>query len=119
MPRTVPEAVANSSSQRNALFGRNLDSRKDLKSEREKRVAGKNCHRFAENFVTRRTAPAEVIVVERRQIVVNQRICMDQLQSAGCVRHTPGIPCYRPRGTIHRIGRIRFPPANRLYRIAL
>ena len=82
--------------QRNAPFGRDLDSRKHLKGERQQSIAGENCHSVAENFVTRRTSAAQVIVVERRQIVVNQRICVDQLQSAGCVRDTLAIALLPP-----------------------
>ncbi len=96
-----------------------VDSRENLKSERQQSVAGKNRHRFAENLVTRRTAAAKIVVVECRQVVVNQRIRMDQLESAGSVREVLAITQRRVRGVIHRIGRIRLPPANRLYRIAL
>ena len=90
--------------QRNAPFGRYSTCAQHLKGERQKSVAGENRHRVAENFVTSRTATAQIVVIERRQIVVNQRIRMDQLQRTGSVLERFAIallPPARPH-TQHR-----------------
>ena len=48
-------------------FGRNGEG------FRQKSVAGQNCNAFTKNFVIRRLAPAKVVVIHGRQIVVDER----------------------------------------------
>ena len=45
-------------------------------------VARQNRHGFAEDFMARRFAAPVIVVIERRQIVVNQRVGVDHLQRA-------------------------------------
>ena len=44
------------------------------------RIAGENCDRLSENFMTGRPATAQIVVVECRQIVVDQRIGVQHFQ---------------------------------------
>ena len=60
-----------------------------VEGHREQRVARQDRHRFAIDFVVRRFSPAEVVVVHRRQVVVNQRVGMNEFQRAGDC-HEPG-----------------------------
>src|SRR5438105_4815252 len=53
---------------------------KRLKRECEQRVTRKNCRRFVKLLVARRLATPEIVVIERRQIVMNQRIRMNEFQ---------------------------------------
>ena len=55
-------------------------ARHDVKGERQQCVAGKNRSRIIECFMHRRSSAAEVVVVHRRQIVMHQRIAMDELK---------------------------------------
>ena len=55
-------------------------ARHDVKGERQQRVAGKNRSRIIECFMHCRSSSAEVIVIHRRQIVMHQRIAMDELK---------------------------------------
>ena len=48
----------------------------------EKRVAGEDRDGLSELHVCARLAPSQVVVVERRQIVVNQAEGVNQLESA-------------------------------------
>ena len=49
-----------------------LDPRECLHRQREQRVARKDGHRVAEDFVVGQFAAAVIVVIERRQVVVNQ-----------------------------------------------
>ena len=44
----------------------------DLERQRQQGVPGQNRHRFAELFVIGGPAPAEIIIIHRRQIIMNQ-----------------------------------------------
>ena len=61
-----------------------------LEGEGQQGVPGQNRHRFAEHFVARGPAAPEIVVVQRGQIVVDQRISVDQLQRGGRVLHAFG-----------------------------
>ena len=50
--------------------------------QRQKGVAGEDRDRVAEHLVVRQPSPAVVVVVHRRQIVVDQRIGVDHLERA-------------------------------------
>ena len=56
--------------------------RGDLKRLRQQRVAREHGDAFAENFVVGRLAPAEIVVVHRGQIVVDERVGVDALDGA-------------------------------------
>ena len=53
-------------------FGRRIGQ--DLKRQRLQCVAGENCRCFAEGAMGRRAPAPQVVVVHRREIVVNQRV---------------------------------------------
>ena len=55
----------------------------DFKCLREEGVAGQHGDAFAEDFVIRGLAPAEIVVVHRGQIVVDERVGVDALDGAG------------------------------------
>ena len=59
-----------------------LGLRGDLKRLRQQRVARQHGNAFAENFVVGRLAAAEIVVVHRRQIVVDERVGVDALDGA-------------------------------------
>ena len=51
--------------------------------EGQERIAGEDGGRLVEGLMDGRAAAAEVVVVHRRQVVVDQRIAMDQLDGGG------------------------------------
>ena len=63
-----------------AIVGHAVHLRQRLKCQGEQRVAGENRHGFAEDFVRRQLAAAVIVVIERRQVVVDQRIGVDELE---------------------------------------
>lgn len=54
-----------------------------LKRQRQQGVAGEDGGCFVERLVARRTTPPQIVVVHRRQIVMDQRIRVDHLDG-GC-----------------------------------
>ena len=64
--------------------------RGDFKRLRQQRVARQHGDAFAENFVVGGLAAAEIVVVHRRQIVVDERVGVDALDGAG-ERHGVGF----------------------------
>jgi hypothetical protein len=74
-----------------------LVSRKYLEGPRLQCVAGEAGHRFSENNVAGGPAAAEVIIVHRRQIVVNQRIGVNDLdRSGGSIQPSSAAPSAQP-----------------------
>jgi hypothetical protein len=69
--------------ERHLAMVRAVHLRQHLKREREQRVARQNRHGVAENFVAGWNAAPQIVVIERRQIVMNQRIGVDQFERAG------------------------------------
>ena len=57
--------------------------RGDFKRLRQQRVARQHGDAFAEHLVVGRLAAAEIVVVHRRQIVVDERVGVDALDGAG------------------------------------
>ncbi len=55
----------------------------NFKGLSEQRVTGKDGDAFTENFVIGRFAPAEIVVVHRGQIIVDERIGVDAFDGAG------------------------------------
>ena len=92
-----------------------VELRQHFKRQRQQRIARQNRHRVAENFVTRRTAAAQIVIIERGQIVVDQRIGMDQLERRKRpIRCPSGASETASAAAIASSGRMRLPPANRL-----
>src|SRR5580704_12520007 len=60
-----------------------IELRKHLKRESEQCVAGQDRDRLAEHFMAGGAAATHVVVIECRQIVVDQGISMYQLERAG------------------------------------
>ena len=52
----------------------------DVEGERQQRVAGKDRRRLVEGLVHGRPAAAEVVVVHRRQVVMDEAVGMDAFQ---------------------------------------
>ena len=83
MPPTVPDAVASSAASATRCSAeRACTLCQHLKGQRQQRVARQNRHGLTEYLVTSRTSPAEVVVVERGKIVMNQRVGVDYFQRA-------------------------------------
>ena len=61
-------------------FGRTLQLGQHFVSLGLQRTACENCDCFSENFMTGRPAAAQIVVVERGQIVVDERIGVQHLQ---------------------------------------
>ena len=60
-----------------------LLARDDLEGERQQRIAGEHGHAVAVDLVVRQLAAAVVVVVHRRQVVVDQGVRVDHLEGAG------------------------------------
>jgi len=54
----------------------------DFEGQREQSIAGKDCQRFAEFDVAGGTASTQVVIVDGRQIVVNERETMNEFDGA-------------------------------------
>ena len=71
-----------------------------VERQRQQRVAGQDRGRLAEHLVVARPPAPEVVVVHRRQIVVDQRVAVDQLDRRAGEQHVvvdAGRPPPRPR----------------------
>ena len=79
----MPAADAISAIKRDAPRGLHSRIRQSFESQRQQRVARQNGGGFAKLFMASGLATAQVVVIERRQIVVNQRISVNKLQRAG------------------------------------
>ncbi len=84
------------------------------KRQGQQRVAGQDGGRLAVDLVTRGPAAAQVVVVHRRQIVVNQRIGVDHFHGAGRGQRGLGRPWHASAASNTSIGRSRLPGASRL-----
>ena len=60
-----------------------LRAGRDLEGNGEQGIARENGDAVAENFVTRRAATAEIVVIHARQIIVNERVGVDAFHGAG------------------------------------
>jgi hypothetical protein len=63
-------------------FGRLSFPGDDFKRQREQGIPGQNRQGFAKLLVTGRAAAAEIIIVHRGQIIVDQRVGMHHFQGA-------------------------------------
>ena len=71
-----------------------------LEGQRLERVAGQDRRRLVEGAMTGRTPATQVVVVHRRQIVVDQRIGVDHLDGAGRAVEQGGLESERLAGGI-------------------
>ena len=79
----------------------------------EQAVAGEDRHVLAEHHVRGRAAPAQVVVVHRRQVVVDQRVGVDQLDRGRRGQHVDSGSAPSERAVASAsTGRIRLPPAS-------
>ncbi len=84
MPPGVPAAVASSSTMRALRLSSACSTdAQNLEGQGQQGVSGQNGHGFAEDFVAGGPAPAQVVVVQRGQVVMDQRVSVDQFQRAG------------------------------------
>ena len=82
----------------------------NLESQRQETIASQDGRRLVKRPVAGRPAPSQIVVIHRRQIVVNQRISMNHLQA-----HAAGIaesdsPPHASAAIRHKTGRSRLPP---------
>ena len=61
-------------------IGVGIRTSQNFEREGQQPIAGQNCGRLVELLVDRRQAAAQVVVVHRGQIVMDQRIAMDALE---------------------------------------
>jgi len=73
--------------QSSAALRAKFGARQHFKGAREQPIARENGHGFAEYFVVCGASAAQVVVVESGKIVVDQRISMDEFESAGHGEH--------------------------------
>src|SRR6185437_16899539 len=66
--------------------------------ERQQPVAGENGGRLVEGLVRGRTAAAQVVVVHRRQVVVDQRIAVDAFDRAAGAQRRRRVAAERAGG---------------------
>ena len=68
-----------------------------LEGQRQKRVARKNGYGFAELLVARRLAAAKVVIVEGRQVVMDERIGVDEFDRTGRIVRRRDVAAENPR----------------------
>jgi len=62
-----------------------------LECQGQEAVPRQNGRRLVKCLVTRRPPAPQVVVVHRRQVIMDQRIGMNQLESTGSAHRRPGI----------------------------
>src|SRR5207302_10656649 len=88
------------------------------KRERLQGIAGQDGGRFTKFYVAGGLSAAQVIVVHRRQIVVNKRISVDHFQRASCtnqifVLRPEGLACGYQQSRAKSLAAGKQTPANR------
>jgi hypothetical protein len=92
-----------------------------LEGEGLERVAGEDGDGFAEDDVAGGLAAAEVVVVERGEVVVDERVGVEHLDGGAEVGDAGGkftVPATMRAASMQRMGRRRLPPAKTLWRMA-
>ena len=111
---TGPAASARTRTQPSAASAGRTCARHHLEGQRQQAVAGQDRRRLVERLVAGRPAPPQVVVVHRRQVVVDQRIGVHHLQRAGRrqrrLRRRPRTP--RPPSGRAPAGAACRPPAR-------
>ncbi len=100
---------------------RTFQPRQNLVGLGLQRVSRQNRERFPEHLVAGRTAAPQIVVIQRRKIVVDQRVSVQHLQRRAQFLDFPRAttPATMRPASIHSTGRSRLPPANTLWRMAL
>ena len=108
-PRLLrPTRTSGRSQRRVNVAGQNFER------QRQKCIAGENGHRLAERLVAGRLAAAQVVVVHRRQVVVDQRISVHHFHRTSRGNCRPEFEPQASAANDTNIGRNRLPGANRL-----
>ena len=82
MPSTVPVPARYFFNDLHARFRRTFETGHDFVSLCLKSVTGKDGDGLAENHMASRFATTEIVIIEGREIVMNERIGMQHFQSA-------------------------------------
>ena len=110
----APAAWASAATQAAAAGGPNVAGQ-HFERQGQQSVAHQNGRRFAEDLVACRPAATQVVVVHRRQIVVDQRIGVDHFHGAGRRQgRARSVPPQASADHNTSIGRSRLPGASRL-----
>jgi hypothetical protein len=64
-------------------FRRANSLRQGLKGQREQRIPGQNGQGISEDFMASRPTAAQIVVIHRREVVMDQGIGMDHFHGAG------------------------------------
>ena len=113
MPSTpaAPDHLAHGGQHRRGLAL--LLAQRQAQRLREETVAGEDRHVLAEGHVTGGLAAPQLVVVHRRQVVVDQRVGVDHLDRGGERQHLLRDRGRAPRRWRARApGRMRLPPAS-------
>ena len=100
----MPAARASSGHQRDAHrgIGMHVSARHGVEGEREQRVAGQDRGRLVEGLVHRRPPAPQIVVVHGRQVVVHQRITMDEFERAAGVQRAGAADAEQRRALHHQ-----------------
>ena len=80
-PPAMPPAPAARASESDIEIASSVGE--DVEGQRQQRVAGEDRRRLVEGLVDRRPAAAEVVVVHRRQVVMDEAVGMDAFERRG------------------------------------
>ena len=78
-----PGCLSQSAGKLNPDVGRDGEVGEDLKGERQEGIAGKDRGRLVEGLVNGRPSAAEVVVVHRRQVVMDEAVAMEAFERRG------------------------------------
>ena len=92
--------VANFGDDANAAIGRDVGVRERFEGESEQAITGENGHSDAEFFVAGGLAAAKIVVVEGGQVVVNQRISVNEFEGAADGGGGVELPRKKARGFV-------------------
>ena len=101
--------------------GRALQAGQHLVGLRLQRIPGKDSNRFAKGDMACRFATAQIIVIQRGQIIMDQGIGVQHFDRCAQFFHPWGIwpePAIILAASRHSTGRSRLPPAKTLCRMA-
>src|ERR1700733_12837956 len=68
-----------------------------VKRQRQQRITRQNRHRFAEHFVVRWLPAAQIVVIQRRQVIMDQRIGVNKFQRAADLHRAALVSRKHPR----------------------
>ena len=115
----IPAARARpATSSRLRRCGKRLSPRRGFEGERQQAVAREDGGRLVEGPVHRRLAAPEIVIVHRRQIVMDQRIAVHAFERRGDPQRIAGSASNSAALSITSKGRSRLPPLSTPCRIA-